>query len=176
MVHRTSSAEGREPCGSLTAPRPANSWHASYCTWRTGSLSSSAWYAAAFRSATRWRSCSTRPSMWCWCARSAYLAARAGAGCHRRRRGAREGYQRRAGRSAVDSPGLHRRRNRPQSKEIERRRKLYTKDRPPVSIRGATAIVVDDGIATGASMRVALHALRRREPAIWSGRTRGRPR
>ncbi len=52
-----------------------------------------------------------------------------------------------------------------QSKEIERRRKLYTKDRPPVSIKGATAIVVDDGIATGASMRVALHALRRREPA-----------
>jgi hypothetical protein len=114
LVRRSSSAGGREPCGSLTAPRPVSSWHASYCTWRTGSPSSSAWYAAAFRSATRWRSCSTRPSMWCWCARSAYPGSASWRWVsHRRRRGAREGYQRRAGRSAVDSPGLHRRRNRP---------------------------------------------------------------
>ncbi len=51
-----------------------------------------------------------------------------------------------------------------QSREIERRRKIYAKDRPRVDVRGATAIVVDDGIATGASMRVALHAIRRRQP------------
>lgn len=52
-----------------------------------------------------------------------------------------------------------------QRREIERRRRLYFKSRPPVEIRGCTAIVVDDGIATGATMRVALRAVRRREPA-----------
>jgi len=51
-----------------------------------------------------------------------------------------------------------------QQKEIERRRKIYTKGRPPIEIKESTAIVVDDGIATGASMRVALRALRRRQP------------
>jgi putative phosphoribosyl transferase len=50
-------------------------------------------------------------------------------------------------------------------KEIERRRRLYTRGRPPIEIRDRPAIVVDDGIATGSSMRVALRAIRRREPA-----------
>src|SRR4029077_19266577 len=36
---------------------------------------------------------------------------------------------------------------------------------PPVEIAGRTAIVVDDGIATGATMRVALRAVRRQGPA-----------
>jgi putative phosphoribosyl transferase len=49
--------------------------------------------------------------------------------------------------------------------ELERRRRSYCADRPPVEIRGRTAIVVDDGIATGATMRVALRAVRRRGPA-----------
>jgi len=49
--------------------------------------------------------------------------------------------------------------------EIERRRRLYCADRPPVEVQGRTAIVVDDGIATGATMRVALRAVRRRGPA-----------
>jgi putative phosphoribosyl transferase len=49
--------------------------------------------------------------------------------------------------------------------EIERRRALYLGARPRPSIRDRTAIVVDDGIATGATMRAALHALRRQEPA-----------
>ena len=48
-----------------------------------------------------------------------------------------------------------------QLEEIERRRKLYCKGRPPPEIAGHTAIVVDDGIATGATMRVALQAVRR---------------
>jgi putative phosphoribosyl transferase len=48
--------------------------------------------------------------------------------------------------------------------EIERRRKLYVGDRQPVSVRGRTAIVVDDGIATGTTATAALKALRRREP------------
>ena len=49
--------------------------------------------------------------------------------------------------------------------EIERRRKSYCEGRPPPEIGGHTAIVVDDGIATGATMRVALQAVRRRNPA-----------
>jgi len=52
-----------------------------------------------------------------------------------------------------------------QLEEIERRRKSYCEDRPAVQIAGRTAIVVDDGIATGATMRVALQAVRRRAPA-----------
>jgi putative phosphoribosyl transferase len=49
--------------------------------------------------------------------------------------------------------------------ELERRRGLYCAGRPPLDIAGRTAIVVDDGIATGATMRVALEATRRRNPA-----------
>jgi putative phosphoribosyl transferase len=49
--------------------------------------------------------------------------------------------------------------------EIERRRRVYLKGRAPVEVTGCTAIVVDDGIATGTTVRAALKALRRREPA-----------
>lgn len=49
--------------------------------------------------------------------------------------------------------------------EIERRRKLYLAGREPVPVEGCTAIVVDDGIATGATVRASLKALRRRRPA-----------
>jgi len=49
--------------------------------------------------------------------------------------------------------------------EIERRRALYLRGRAPLSLQGATAIVIDDGIATGATMRAALKALRRRGAA-----------
>ena len=52
-----------------------------------------------------------------------------------------------------------------QLEEIERRRKLYCEGRPAVEVAGRTAIVVDDGIATGATMRVALQAERRHGPA-----------
>ncbi|MGE0658353.1 MAG: phosphoribosyltransferase [Reyranellaceae bacterium] len=48
--------------------------------------------------------------------------------------------------------------------EIDRRRKLYMKDRPPFSVAGRTAIVVDDGIATGTTVKAALKALKRRRP------------
>ena len=54
---------------------------------------------------------------------------------------------------------------RQQLEEIERRRRLYLGERPAVRVEGCTAIVVDDGIATGTSMRAALRALRRRQPA-----------
>ena len=49
--------------------------------------------------------------------------------------------------------------------EIERRRRLYLADRPRLDPKGRTAIVVDDGIATGATAIVALHALRKRGAA-----------
>ena len=52
-----------------------------------------------------------------------------------------------------------------QLQEIERRRKLWLGDRPRVSVKGKTALVVDDGIATGATVRAALHAVRRAGPA-----------
>lgn len=49
-------------------------------------------------------------------------------------------------------------------REIARRRKVYLRGRPPVDVAGATAIVVDDGIATGTTVRAALRALRQRRP------------
>lgn len=48
--------------------------------------------------------------------------------------------------------------------EIERRRRIYLRGRAPLPVAGRTAIVVDDGIATGATVRAALQALRRRDP------------
>jgi putative phosphoribosyl transferase len=52
-----------------------------------------------------------------------------------------------------------------ESKELERRERLYRDDLPPPDVRGKTVILVDDGLATGASMRAAVAALRQREPA-----------
>ncbi|MCR9138279.1 MAG: phosphoribosyltransferase family protein [Alphaproteobacteria bacterium] len=49
--------------------------------------------------------------------------------------------------------------------EIDRRRALYLRGRERVHIVGKTAIVVDDGVATGATARVALQALRSLRPA-----------
>jgi putative phosphoribosyl transferase len=49
--------------------------------------------------------------------------------------------------------------------EIARRRALYLGGRDPVPVAGRTVIVIDDGIATGATMRAALRAVRRRAPA-----------
>ncbi|CAN7578463.1 phosphoribosyltransferase [Mesorhizobium amorphae] len=48
--------------------------------------------------------------------------------------------------------------------ELERRRLVYRGERPPLSITGKTAIIVDDGIATGTTMKVAIRALKRRSP------------
>lgn len=49
--------------------------------------------------------------------------------------------------------------------EIERRRRVYLAGRVRVPIAGTTAIVVDDGIATGATTRAALRAVRHAQPA-----------
>lgn len=52
-----------------------------------------------------------------------------------------------------------------QRQEMRRRRALYTPGRQPAEVAGRTAIVVDDGLATGATMIAALHAVRERKPA-----------
>lgn len=49
---------------------------------------------------------------------------------------------------------------------MRRRRAVYTPGRVPIDPAGRVAIVVDDGLATGATMIAALHATRAREPAL----------
>lgn len=51
-----------------------------------------------------------------------------------------------------------------ESAEIERRRRLYLGDRDRLSVKDKIAIVIDDGIATGATTRAALRAIRMRQP------------
>ncbi|MGA7792468.1 MAG: phosphoribosyltransferase, partial [Candidatus Acidiferrales bacterium] len=50
-------------------------------------------------------------------------------------------------------------------KELERRENLYRGARPPLKVEGITVLLVDDGIATGSSMRAAITALRQMKPA-----------
>jgi predicted phosphoribosyltransferase len=49
-------------------------------------------------------------------------------------------------------------------RELVRRERLYRGDRPPIDVAGRTVIVVDDGLATGSTMRAAVHALRKMSP------------
>lgn len=51
-----------------------------------------------------------------------------------------------------------------QLEELERRTRRYRGDRPAPSVEGATAVIVDDGAATGASVRVAVSSLRLADP------------
>jgi predicted phosphoribosyltransferase len=48
--------------------------------------------------------------------------------------------------------------------ELRRRTLLYRGDRPPVELRGRDVLIVDDGLATGATMRAAVAAVGRQEP------------
>jgi putative phosphoribosyl transferase len=50
-------------------------------------------------------------------------------------------------------------------KELERRERAYRADRPPAVVEGRVVILVDDGLATGSSMRAAVLAVRRLHPA-----------
>jgi predicted phosphoribosyltransferase len=50
-------------------------------------------------------------------------------------------------------------------RELLRRERAFRGDAPPPDVRGKTVLLVDDGLATGASMQAALTALRAREPA-----------
>jgi putative phosphoribosyl transferase len=49
--------------------------------------------------------------------------------------------------------------------ELQRREREYRRNRPAPDVRGKTAILIDDGLATGASMHAAVAALRQQEPA-----------
>ena len=49
--------------------------------------------------------------------------------------------------------------------EVKRRERAYRGGRPPPDMRGRTVLLVDDGLATGATMRVAVKALRQQQPA-----------
>lgn len=51
-----------------------------------------------------------------------------------------------------------------QLEEIARRRARYVGDRPRAPIKDRTAIIVDDGVATGATMRAAIRGVRRQGP------------
>jgi putative phosphoribosyl transferase len=52
-----------------------------------------------------------------------------------------------------------------EAEELERREALYRGNRPVPEISGRTVIIVDDGLATGSTMRAAVAALRRQNPA-----------
>ena len=69
---------------------------------------------------------------------------------------------------AMEASGTYRAhvevRARAERAEALRRRALYAGKSPPMDLRGRTAIVVDDGVATGTSARAALKAVRARGP------------
>ena len=50
-------------------------------------------------------------------------------------------------------------------KELDRRASVYRGDRPPLDVSGKTVILIDDGVATGASVYAAIQALRQMQPA-----------
>lgn len=53
-----------------------------------------------------------------------------------------------------------------EQKELERRERAYRRSRPAPEVRGHTLILIDDGVATGATMLAAAKALRQEEPYI----------
>ncbi|HJU44481.1 MAG TPA: phosphoribosyltransferase family protein, partial [Vicinamibacterales bacterium] len=49
--------------------------------------------------------------------------------------------------------------------ELQRRERAYREGRPPLSVKGRVVILVDDGLATGSTMKAAVRAVRQLEPA-----------
>jgi putative phosphoribosyl transferase len=52
-----------------------------------------------------------------------------------------------------------------EERELERRERLYRGDRPAADVKDKPVILIDDGLATGSTMRAAIVALKRRHPA-----------
>jgi predicted phosphoribosyltransferase len=52
-----------------------------------------------------------------------------------------------------------------ENKELKRRERAYRDDLPPPDVRGKTVILVDDGLATGSTMRAAVTAMKKMNPA-----------
>jgi len=52
-----------------------------------------------------------------------------------------------------------------EQQELKRRERAYRGDRPTPQVRGKTVILIDDGLATGSTMRAAVAALRQQGPA-----------
>jgi predicted phosphoribosyltransferase len=52
-----------------------------------------------------------------------------------------------------------------EQRELKRRERLYRGERPKLQLQGETVILVDDGLATGASMRAAVAAVKTQKPA-----------
>src|SRR5882757_5959131 len=51
-----------------------------------------------------------------------------------------------------------------EQQELERRQRIYRGTRPEIQVEGRTIILIDDGLATGATMRAAVEALRQQNP------------
>jgi putative phosphoribosyl transferase len=65
---------------------------------------------------------------------------------------------------AVDAEAIERT-TQMETQELERRERLYRGARPPLELTGKVVILVDDGLATGSTMRAAIEAARMRHPA-----------
>lgn len=63
------------------------------------------------------------------------------------------------------SPDMIEAQARREQREVRRRELAYRGDRPPVDLEGKCVLLVDDGVATGASIRAAIQAVRSKHPA-----------
>ena len=83
--------------------------------------------------------------------------------------GARELNQRELNQEVIDYLGIPPAEieevTRRETQELERREKAYRGSRPPLDVRGRVVLLVDDGLATGTTMRAAVSALRQQGPA-----------
>lgn len=52
-----------------------------------------------------------------------------------------------------------------EKRELKRRERVYRRSRPPIDVRNKVVILADDGLATGSTIRVAISALRKLNPA-----------